>query len=167
MPRRVFYSFHFAGDFWRTQQIRNINAISGQKLATPNTWEQVKRRGDAAVRNWIEDELNGKSCVVVLVGTHTASRRWVRYEIRRGWELGKGVVGIRVNRLLNQNGQGSVKGESPFERVLLPGRALTLARIAPLHTPLGLTSQQTYASIATNIEAWIEDAIAVRRNWEA
>ena len=31
MARKVFFSFHFDEDFWRTQQVRNINA-----LATPN-----------------------------------------------------------------------------------------------------------------------------------
>lgn len=28
MARRVFFSFHFDNDFWRVQQVRNINALA-------------------------------------------------------------------------------------------------------------------------------------------
>ena len=49
MARRVFFSFHFANDFWRTQQVRNINALEGQALCSANDWEEVKRKGDAAI----------------------------------------------------------------------------------------------------------------------
>ncbi len=27
MARRVFFSFHFDGDFWRTQQVRNMGTL--------------------------------------------------------------------------------------------------------------------------------------------
>jgi hypothetical protein len=59
MARFVFFSFHFDGDSWRTQQVRNINALSGQSLANPNAWEEIKRTGDAAVEKWIEKEMHG------------------------------------------------------------------------------------------------------------
>ena len=69
MARRVFFSFHFGNDFWRTQQTRNINVLEGQALANPNAWEQVKRTGNASIKKWIDDNMFGKSCVVVLVGS--------------------------------------------------------------------------------------------------
>ena len=84
MARKVFYSFHFKNDFWRTQQVRNINALEGQKLATANDWEQVKQRGDNAVKQWIAKQMEGKSCVVVLVGESTSSRRVERWKRRIG-----------------------------------------------------------------------------------
>jgi len=34
MPRRVFFSFHFGNDFWRTQQVRNMRDLEGQALGT-------------------------------------------------------------------------------------------------------------------------------------
>lgn len=43
MTRRVFFSFQFADDFWRTQQVRNINSLEGQKLCSSNDWGEVKR----------------------------------------------------------------------------------------------------------------------------
>lgn len=48
MARNVFFSFHFKNDFWRTQQVRNIGALDGQNLYTPNEWEEVKKKGNAA-----------------------------------------------------------------------------------------------------------------------
>src|SRR3546814_5904094 len=95
MARRVFFSFHFANDFWRTQQVRNIGALEGQSLCTANAWEEVKRKGKASIEKWIDDNMYGKSCVVVLVGSETANRPWVIREIVKGWDAGKGVVGIR------------------------------------------------------------------------
>ena len=100
MARRVFFSFHFANDFWRTQQVRQMNALEGQSLVSANAWEEVKRKGDPSIMKWVDENMYGKSCVVVLVGSETASRRWVLYEISKGWNDGKGVLGIRIDRLL-------------------------------------------------------------------
>jgi len=163
MPRRVFFSFHFANDYWRTQQVRQINALEGQKLATPNAWETVKRAGDASIRRWIDANMDGKSCVVVLVGAQSAERSWVRYEIQKAWNEGRGLLGIRIHKLLDVNGRPSNAGANPFERLTFQGSTRSLADIAPLKSPAGRDSRATYASIALNIEAWIEQAIRIRK----
>jgi len=165
MARRVFFSFHFDEDFWRTQQVRNINALEGQPVATANAWEEVKRKGDASIQKWIDDNMHGKSCVVVLVGAETASRRWVRYEIAKGWNDKRGVLGIRIDKLLNAGGRPSAPGPNPFDRVTFTGTARTLAEAVPLRTPVGPDSRAAYASIAVNIEAWIEEAIEAREKY--
>lgn len=164
MARRVFFSFHFDGDFWRTQQVRNMGSLEGQSLCTANTWEEVKRKGDAAVEQWIEDNMHGKSCVVVLVGAQTASRPWVIHEISKGWNDRKGVLAIRVDKLLDSKGQSSSAGTNPLSKVTFKGSQRTLADVAPLKTPAGTDSKTVYASIANNIEAWIEEAIQVRNS---
>jgi hypothetical protein len=163
MTRKVFYSFHFANDFWRTQQIRNIGAIDGQALCTPNAWEEVKRKGAASIEKWIDDSMVGKSCVVVLVGAETALRPWVRREIVKGWDAGKGVLGIRINRLLGHDGQPSSAGANPFDAIDYGNSGKKLSSIVRLMTPAGTTSKDVYASIAQSIEGWIEDAIAIRK----
>jgi hypothetical protein len=162
MARKVFFSFHFDNDFWRTQQVRNMNALEGQALCTANAWEEVKRKGDASIEKWIEDNMSGKSCVVVLVGADTASRPWVLHEISRGWNDGKGVVAIRIDRLLDANGRPAVAGANPLQKVTFKTSGRTLGDIAKLQTPSGADSKAVYASIASNIEAWIEDAIKIR-----
>jgi hypothetical protein len=60
MARKVFFSFHFANDFWRTQQVRNMNALEGNPLCSANAWEEVKKKGDAAVEQWIANEMKGR-----------------------------------------------------------------------------------------------------------
>jgi len=47
--RNVFFSFHFNNDFWRTQQVRNIDALDDQKVYMPNEWEEVKKKDNAAI----------------------------------------------------------------------------------------------------------------------
>lgn len=166
MARNVFFSFHFANDFWRTQQVRNIGALEGQKLYTANEWEEVKQKGDAAIRKWIDDSLVGKSCVVVLVGSETATRPWVLEEVIKGWNAGKGVVAIRINRLLDNHQNTSVAGSNPFDSVTLKNGTVRLSGYAKLMTPAGNDSKEVYASIQANIESWIEDAITIRKNYK-
>lgn len=163
MARRVFFSFHFANDFWRTQQVRNMNALEGQTLCSANAWEEVKKKGDDAIKKWIADEMHGKGCVVVLVGAQTASRPWVIHEITKGWNDGKGVLGIRIDKLLDANSQQSSAGTNPFEKVTIKSGSKLLSTVAPLKTPSGWDSKATYDSIKTNIEDWIEEAIKIRK----
>ena len=163
MARCVFFSFHFDNDYWRTQTVRNIGAIEGQALCTPNAWEEVKRKGDAAVEKWIDDNMSGKSCVVVLVGSQTSERKWVRREIVKAWDANKGVVGIRIHKLLDSDQNATTAGTNPFEKIGYGNSGKKLSEIAPLFTPSGADSKAVYASIKDNIEDWIEQAIAIRK----
>lgn len=164
MARKVFFSFHFANDFSRTQQVRNIGKLERNSLAMPNRWEEIKKSGDAAIKKWIDDNMAGKSCLIVLVGSQTASRKWVKYEVKKAWEDGRGVLGIHVNKLKDLHGNTSTKGASPFSDVTANGGSLD--GIPPLKTPIGANSKETYASIVDNIADWIEDAIELRKQYE-
>jgi hypothetical protein len=63
IKRQIFYSFHFANDVMRVQQIRNIGAFEDNKPVSVNDWEEVKKKGDAAIEKWIDDNMNYRSCV--------------------------------------------------------------------------------------------------------
>lgn len=139
-----------------------MGALEGQPLCTPNVWEEVKRKGRTAIENWIADNMYGKSCVVVLVGSQTAARPWVKHEIVKAWNDGKGVVGVRVNKLLDRNSQTSVAGANPFDEITFGSSGRKLSSVVQLVTPSGVDSKSTYASISNGIEQWIEDAIAIR-----
>src|SRR4051794_8544459 len=117
MARKIFHSFRYKYDSWRVQTIRQIGSIEGQKLLSANGWEQVKKGGDTAVENWINDQLKGKSCVVVLIGQATAGRKWVKHEMRKGWEDGKGVLGIYIHNLKDANENQATKGRNPLDDV--------------------------------------------------
>lgn len=153
---RVFYSFHYDKDAWRTNQVRCMGLVEGSQVVSSNDWETLKRRGERAIIDWIDDQLYGRSCTVVLVGSETASRPWVRYEIRRSWELGKKLLGIRVHRLLDQNQRATHPGSNPFTTIATP--LGTLADVVPLHDPPGVWSTDVYGTIASNLTHWIASA---------
>lgn len=166
MARRIFHSFRHSHDYWRVQTLRQIGAIEGQRLLSPNEWEAVKRRGDRAIQSWIDQQMAGKSCVVVLIGRATAGRRWVNYEMRKGWADGKGVVGIHIHRLKDHTGAQTVKGADPLDAISVGTRfgSMRLSAVAKTYDPPFSNSQNVYAHIANNIEHWIEEAIAIRRS---
>ena len=160
--RRVFYSFHFDNDAWRAAQVRNMGVTEHDEPVSDNAWENVKRGGDAAIQRWIDGQMSSRSCVVVLIGAHTASRKWVDYEIRKAWNDKKGIVGIHIHRLLNQDSQTGAKGANPFANVRLQnGR--TLDQYVAAHDPPYVNSRDVYAYIRNNLEAWGENALINRR----
>ena len=142
--------------------MRNMGATEHDELVSSNAWEEVKRGGDAAIQRWINEQMSTRSCVIVLVGSQTAGRRWVDYEIRKAWNDRKGLLGIYIHSLLNQNRRASSKGANPFAPVGLQNGG-TLDQHVAAYDPPGLTSQDVYAYIKGNIEAWVEHAIRTRR----
>lgn len=90
VKRQIFYSFHYANDVMRVQQIRNIGMLEDNSPVSPNEWEKIKRFGDREIEKWIDDNMKYRSCVVVLIGTETASRPWVQYEIKKSMGRWKG-----------------------------------------------------------------------------
>src|SRR6266481_7975700 len=103
MARRAFYSFHYKPDCWRAAQVRNMGAIEGNAPVSDNDWEAITRGGDAAIERWIATQLDGKSCAVVLIGSATAGRKWIDYEIRKAWNDGKGLVGVHIHNVKDSN----------------------------------------------------------------
>lgn len=158
MAPKVFYSFHFDGDCWRTQQVRHIGSIDGSEPVSPQRWEEVKGGGDATIERWIESELSGKSCLVVLVGAETAQRKWVKHEIKRAWELKKGVVAIRVHNLKDQQRATSAKGANPLAAWKFDG--MPLSDIAKIYDP---PAADAYKWISDNIVAAVEEAVQIRK----
>jgi hypothetical protein len=163
MARRVFYSFHYIPDAWRTSQVRNIGKIEGNKPASDNDWETVKKGGDNAIKKWIDDQLNGRSCTIVLIGSETAGRKWINYEIEKSWKDGKGVFGIFIHNLKDENGKQATKGKNPFSDIKING--LSISSIVKAYDPPYSDSKDVYAYISNNIEKWIEDAITIRNKY--
>ena len=117
MARKIFYSFHFDSDVMRVQQVRNMGVVEGNTPVSPNAWEEVKKKGDAAIEKWIDDNMDGKSCVIVLIGEDTHKRKWVKYEIQKAWKENRGLIGIYVHNLnCPNNGKCSKGTKAYFER---------------------------------------------------
>lgn len=158
MKRQVFYSFHFDNDVMRVWQIRKMGAIEGNEPVAPNSWEQIKRSGEYAVKKWIDDNMRYKSCVVVLVGSETANREWVDYEIRKAWNEGKGLFGIYIHNLKDPRTGTCRKGANPFDNVLLKN-GQKLSSLVSCYDP---NSWDAYNDIAKNLENWVDFAIKSR-----
>lgn len=156
----VFYSFHFDNDVMRVQQVRNIGSIEGNSPTTPNEWEQLKRTGKAAVERWIENNMKYKRCIVVLIGSETANREWVEYEIAKAWQDGKALIGIYIHNLKCPRNGVSKKGKNPFDNLTLKN-GVKLSSMIPCHDP---NPNNAYSDIAANIGDWIDSAIANKRN---
>jgi len=59
MATKCFLSFHYKPDNWRVSQIKQMGVIEGQALLAANKWEEVKGKGDAAIKQWIADNMKG------------------------------------------------------------------------------------------------------------
>ena len=164
MAPRVFYSFHYDADCTRASLVRNMGVIEGNRPATDNEWEQVKRGGDAAIERWIKDQVAGRSCCVVLIGAETAGRKWISYEISHAWNEGKGVVGVYIHNLKNLNGTQARKGSNPLDHVTFTGSGTRLSAVAKAYDPPYIDSKQVYAHISANLSSWIDEAIRIRKS---
>ncbi len=159
--RQVFYSFHFKNDVFRVQQIRNIGVIEDNKPVSENKWEEIKKSGDDAIKKWINENIDYRSCVVVLVGEETANRIWVKYEIIKAWNDRKGLVGIYIHNLKDPNTGKSNKGANPFGQFTLKD-SNKLSSIVKCYNP---SPDDAYNNIKENLEDWIDEAINIRNNY--
>lgn len=144
----VFYSFHYQEDYWRVHQIMEMGIVEGQLVLNSQDWESVKRQGDRAIRNWIDNEMKYKSAVIVLNGTYTAKRQWVQYEIKRAWEIRKPLLAIDINGLKDIEGSIDPQGKNPFSCL---GDWASMC--IPRYQPQG-ASRQIYRQIKENLKMW-------------
>lgn len=157
IKRQVFYSFHFDNDVMRVQQVRNMGVVEGNVAVTPNTWEEVKRKGRASVEKWIEENMKYRSCVVVLIGAETYKRPWVQYEIEKAWEDGKGLLGVHIHNLRCPNTGTCAKGRNPFDQFEFKEGGKVV--VPKAYNP---PADDAYNAIKANLQNWIEAAIAQR-----
>lgn len=120
-----------------------------------NDWEKVKNNGDAVIEKWIDDNMRCRSCVVVLIGEKTAQRPWVKYEIKKAWQDGKGLLGIHINNLKDPKTGTCSKGSNPFDQFTFKDKYGNVKTI-PCKTP---SVTDAYNDIKKNMESWIEEAI--------
>ena len=164
MARRCFYSFHYKPDSQRAAQVRQIGSIEGNRPASDNGWETIKKGGDAAIKKWISEQMYGKSCAIVLVGSNTANRKWINHEIVKAWNDGMGVVGIYIHGLKNLDGKISPKGNNPFDYITHGPSKKKLSTIVKCYNPAGSNSKERYAWISKYLSDAVEEAISIRNN---
>ena len=117
MARRVFFSFEYDHDVSRAMVVRNSWVTQGKEAAgfvDAAAFEEIKKGGDVAIKRWIREQLLGTSVTVVLVGSHTCSSKYVRYEIEQSEARDNGLLGIDVSKIRDLNGRTTERcGEIP------------------------------------------------------
>lgn len=160
VAKSSFVSFHYQRDHWRVQQILNMGALERQVELPTQKWEEVKQKGDTAVEAWIDEQMNYKQAVIVLIGNQTASRKFVRYEIKRAWDIRKPMLGILIHGLKDANQNTDGPGRNPFEVFGFSDSTQTYADYVPVFDPASYTGKYTptssdiYAAIQANIATW-------------
>jgi len=116
MARNVFFSFKYL-DVSRAMVVRNSWVTQGKQASgfiDSADFEKVKRKGDQAIKNWIDSQLKGTSVTVVLVGEKTCSSKWVKYEIEQSIERGNGLIGVDISKIKDLRGNTTGRcGEIP------------------------------------------------------
>lgn len=123
MARRVFFSFEY-GDVFRVNVVRNSDVTKGIEKSgyiDAAAYEEVKKKGDAAIKAWIDGELTGTTVTIVLVGADTCSSKWVTYEIDQSIARGNGLLGIDISQINDINKKtttccGEIPKGYPFYR---------------------------------------------------
>ena len=156
--RQVFFSFEFKKDAWRAGQVRNMGKVSDSSTFSDNDWEEVKSKEDSVIRKWIDDQMANRSCIVVLIGKTTSTRKWVKYEIEKAYELNKGIVGIYIHKLKDKDGNQTDQGTNPFNSVYT-NDGERLSKYVTCFDSSYSKSEDVYSDIEDNIEDLIENAI--------
>lgn len=116
MARRVFFSFDY-DDVSRAMVVRNSWVTQGRETAgfiDAADLEALEKQGDTAIKNWIDEQLEGTTVTVVLVGEKTCNSRWVKYEIEKSIEKDNGLLGIDISKIEDLQGNTSKRcGQIP------------------------------------------------------
>ena len=158
--RQVFFSFEYNKDAWRARTVGIMEKVHNSARFSDNDWEEVKEKTDAKIREWIDNQMAKRSCLVVLIGATTSGRKWINYEIEKAYELNKGIVGIYIHGLKDKNGNQTTKGSNPFYNILIGKNKERLSKYVECYESFHLTSTYVYDDIKNNIEQLIEDAIS-------
>lgn len=118
MARRVFFSFHYQNDVVRANHVRKSNvtkdSIEVAGFVDSADFEKVEQEGDAAIKKWINNQLSGTSVTVVLIGSQTSNRDYVKYELQQSYAKGNGMLGIYIHQCKDFSGKTSTKGDNYF-----------------------------------------------------
>ena len=122
MARHAFFSFHYQNDVWRSNVVRNCNALD---VGVDTTFfdgverEEVKSNSREEIKSWIDEQLQQTSVTAIIIGEKTADRDFIQYEVKRSIERGNGVVGVRVHDIPDENGETSPKGPNPLDEFVI------------------------------------------------
>jgi hypothetical protein len=121
MARKAFFSFYYKKDVVRANQVRNSWVTKDNTEAAgfvdAAAFEEVEKGGDAAIKKWINNQLSGTSVTVVLIGSETNQREYVKYELQKSYEKGNGLLGIYIHKCKDLADKTDTKGSNSFGEI--------------------------------------------------
>jgi hypothetical protein len=119
MAYRTFFSFHYKPDITRAMTVRNSWVTKEDRdkagFFDSSVFESKQRDSDDALRRFLREGLSNTSVTCVLVGTETARRKWVRYEILQSFVRGNGIFAARIHGIRNFQKQTAISGNNPLD----------------------------------------------------
>lgn len=151
-----FYIFDADNDLSRARQLTASGDESATASASSLDFALVSRQADDVVRAFIDAQLAQTSCLVVLIGQHTASQRWVKYAIGMARNLDKPIIGVNIDKLADADGNQGIAGSNPFASAGMTVRALSALEI---YDPPFTTSVFARSHITYNLPDWVRLAV--------
>lgn len=113
--RRIFPSFKWT-DAWLVNQIVNLPVTIGrEKIGFANgVPPETVKSSDYAIARWIQNSMDGCSCLVVFVGEETYLSPWVKYEMELAEEYKMGRIMIDLTGMKRKDGSVCREGTDPF-----------------------------------------------------
>lgn len=159
MARKTFFSFHYERDAWRAANVRNSGVLSNDEeygFIDAADWEKIERQGPAAIKRWIQDQLKNTTVTAVLIGAETASRDWVRYEIRESWKRGNAIIGIRIHGIKDQGSKVDSFGVNPLDVIKFED-GTALSTVCKTHDWVADKGRE-------HLGEWLEEAVQAREH---
>ncbi|AVQ12522.1 TIR-like domain protein [Leptospira santarosai] len=122
----------------------------------------MSKAGEKEIQKWIDDQLYGRSCTIILIGANTSGRKWINYEIKKTWDSNKGILGIYIHNLKDSSGEKSNQGANPFTGFTINEGKTDLSSVVKAYNPPHSDSKEVYSYISDNISDWIDEAIKIR-----
>ncbi|MEI8140360.1 MAG: TIR domain-containing protein [bacterium] len=117
MARHTFFSFHYVNDVMRAQVIKNAWVTQDRVESgffDKSAFEKAQIESPDNLKRFLTSKLEGTSVTCVCVGAQTFARPWVRYEIMRSVQQGKGLLGVKLDQV--KCAQSVKKGLIGYER---------------------------------------------------
>jgi hypothetical protein len=157
----VFYLFDTENDLFRARKLSFVGDDPAAAGPANVDYDMMTGQPDDDVRDWIDRRLALSSCLVVLIGQHTASQRWVKYAIGVARNLGLPMIGVNIDKLTDTDGHQGVAGPNPFASAGMSARALSAVEI---YDPEFATSAFARAYIRYALPNWVELAVREDRS---
>lgn len=113
---RVIFSSHDRDDVWVVNQIRNMPHIVGKDNSfIDGVDDETLKSSDDLIAKWIEEQMQGCSCLILFCGEKTYTSKWVKYEIELASKRNMGRFIIHLNGMkCPKRNKILLKGKDPY-----------------------------------------------------